>query len=211
MIICRSTYIPVHLAVVIIGTILELCNRGTSEETDYNEDMPSESEMIQKGKVLFTECNITPDFLAMNDAVYNHDVCYIGYPSSDRQGSLFSFSDCLAISSSCGDKDAAWDFIKQSMSREAQGKSYVMYGSAYYSPCPTRKDIFEMWLTACSTTKEYTDEFGNEIQPVGEGSMGWDGVHIKEEAEGYFKGDKSVKEVCSVIQNRVTTYVNENK
>ncbi len=227
------------------AAILELCNRGTSEETDYNEDMPSESEMIQKGKVLFTECNITPDFLAMNDAVYNHDVCYIGYPSSDRQGSLFSFSDCLAISSSCGDKDAAWDFIKQSMSREAQGKSYVMYGSAYYSPCPTRKDIFEMWLTACSTTKEYTDEFGNEIQPVGEGSMGWDGVQIetkpltkeqvqlirdavdntkkglwyddsllsiiKEEAEGYFKGDKSVKEVCSVIQNRVTTYVNENK
>ena len=34
---------------------------------------------------------------------------------------------------------------------------------------------------------------------------------IQEEAEGYFAGDKKLDDVCSVIQNRVTTYVNENK
>jgi multiple sugar transport system substrate-binding protein len=34
---------------------------------------------------------------------------------------------------------------------------------------------------------------------------------VKEEAAAYFAGDKSVDDVCKVIQDRVTTYVNESK
>ena len=34
---------------------------------------------------------------------------------------------------------------------------------------------------------------------------------IKEEALAYFKGDKSAEDAAKIIQNRATTYVNENK
>ena len=34
---------------------------------------------------------------------------------------------------------------------------------------------------------------------------------VSEEAAAYFSGDKSIDDVCAVIQNRATTYVNENK
>ena len=34
---------------------------------------------------------------------------------------------------------------------------------------------------------------------------------IEEEVAAYFSGDKSVDEVCKIIQDRVSTYVNENK
>ena len=34
---------------------------------------------------------------------------------------------------------------------------------------------------------------------------------VEEEAEAYFNGDKSADEVADIIQNRVTTYINENK
>ena len=34
---------------------------------------------------------------------------------------------------------------------------------------------------------------------------------INEEAEGYFKGQKSVDEVAGIIQNRVKIYVGETK
>ena len=226
-------------------TLLEVCNKGTAEEPEYNEDMPSLTKQIREGKVLFSDCNISPDYLVMNDAAFDKDVTYIGYPAEDKKGNLYAFTNCLAMSAACKDKDIAWDFIKQIMTKEVQGKAYVQYGNAFYAPCPTRKDVFEMWLEACSATKAYTDEFGNEIEPINGGGGYADGEVIeqkplskeqvqiirdavantskglwyddsllsiiKEEAEGYFKGDKSVDEVCSVIQNRVTTYVNENK
>ena len=34
---------------------------------------------------------------------------------------------------------------------------------------------------------------------------------IVEEAEAYFAGDKSVDEVVEIIENRVNTYINENR
>ena len=34
---------------------------------------------------------------------------------------------------------------------------------------------------------------------------------INEEAQAYFAGDKSLDDTCNIIQDRVTTYVNESK
>ena len=34
---------------------------------------------------------------------------------------------------------------------------------------------------------------------------------VKEEVSGYFSGDKSIDDVCSVIQDRIGTYINEDK
>ena len=34
---------------------------------------------------------------------------------------------------------------------------------------------------------------------------------ISEDAASYFSGDKSLDETCSIIQDRVTTYINECK
>ena len=71
------------------------------------------------------------------------------------------------------------------------------------------EDSFEM--------KPLTDEdvkFQREIIDSGYGEWGFDQKLmeiVKEEATAYFNGDKSVDDVCKVIQNRATTYVNENK
>ena len=34
---------------------------------------------------------------------------------------------------------------------------------------------------------------------------------ISEEAAAYFNGDKSIDDVCKIIQDRATTFINENK
>ena len=106
------------------------------------------------------------------------------------------------------------------------------------------KDAFEMYMKTKTATKEYTDEYGQVIQPL-ESSWGWGDVDIKigplsaeeeklyrdlinnttkvssnntaisdiitEEAKNYFSGQKSLDETADIIQNRVTTYVNENR
>lgn len=110
---------------------------------------------------------------------------------------------------------------------------------------PTRKDVFEAYMTSKPATEQYTDEFGNEswpndggtyqvgsivadIKPLTEEeeqefrnlvdsvtSVGFqDDMIVQivlEEARQYYSEEKSLDETCSMIQNRVTTYINESR
>ncbi len=220
--------------------ILAMCNRASDEEMNYDDyDEKEYIEMLKSGKILFLEGYMTPDQFAIYENLFGGDISFVGYPSPDRSGNYFSFNGCLAISAQSKYKDIAWDFIKIFMTKEYQSSNYIdTYG------LPTRTDIFDAYLKKYTTTKKYTDEWGNEIEPIS-GSMGVGGLEVEnkpltadqekayrdlvdntkkglwydsslqdiiiEEAKTYFSGEKSLDEVCSVIQNRVTTYVNENK
>ena len=221
--------------------ILEICNRGKNEETEYNEDSPSMPTLIKDGKVLFVDSSVSLEEIQVYRKMFDGDITFIGYPNSNKEGSYFSFYNSLAIYSKSKMKDGAWDFIRTFMTKEYQGNNE--YGGYMYNT-PTRKDCFDMMIKARMATESYTDEFGNEISPV-DSSYGWDDLEveikpssqeevdmykelvnstkksaeynefileiIQEEAKSYFSGDKSVDEAASVIQNRVKTYVNENR
>ncbi len=219
--------------------VLEMCNRGTNDEMEYNEDTESEPTRIKNGKLLFMEGDVTPSQMEVYDAIFQDDAGYIGYPTREGSGTYLNLSNCVALSEKSENKEAAWDFMKVLMSEDYQGKNYQnAWGQ------PTRQDVFEEFLNAQKATKETKDKYGNDIFPI-EGSSGWEDFEVKlhplndeqvdrfkkiidsadgvmeidynltdivlEEAEAYFKGDKSVDEVTGIIQNRVGTYVNENK
>lgn len=218
-------------------SILEMCNRGTEEELDW-EDMSVLD--IATGKQLFMEGYLNLDEMSMYDGFLNGKATYIGYPNKDREGIYASVPDAFAISSACADKDAAWEFVKQVISRDYQARKY--WNSDF--GCPTRKDIFEMYLNTFTAKEDYTDEFGNYIY-AREGTVGMNDVEttikpltdaevqvfkdqvdsvsriwstdqslyniICEEAGAYFAGDKTVDETVALIQNRATTYVQENR
>ena len=213
-------------------SILEMAKKGEYSEEDWNES--SGSEDIAEGKVLFVQGGLIPDVMNAYRYMFGDDIAYIGYPDNDRDGNYISVNDGLAISSSCKDKEAAWNFIKFIISKEYQADGY-MNGSY----CPTRKDVFEMYMKASTTAEPYTDELGNEITPrLGNGNGGTANISaedeatfrslvdraskvwvvdesldqiIKEEVGAYFAGDKSVDEVASLIQDRATTYIQETK
>ena len=105
---------------------------------------------------------------------------------------------------------------------------------------PTRQDCYTMWKRRMTATEPYVDDLGQEIQTytlTGEG-VNITGIPIEdmntfdrviqnttkiyhcdsairtiinEEAAGYFNGQRSVDETAKIIQNRVTTYVNESR
>jgi len=220
---------------------LELCNTGTESDEEYEGEEESVYEMIQNGSLIFEYVDVSPNSMPLYNQMFDGDIAYIGYPNSERCGTVATASGGVAISSQCTDKDGAWQFVRQYLTREYQGKIY--YGNTY--AIPTRQDIFEMYLTMCQATEKYTDEFGNEVYPL-DGAMSVDdniyveagpmsdedievlrnivnhigtiqsydanvAQIINEEAEPYFNGDKTVDEVCELIQNRVQTYVSENK
>ena len=219
--------------------ILEICNRGTNEETDYSEDSPSEPSLIKEGKVLLTNGgSLDMESVELYEAMFNGDITFIGYPNKDKDGSYFSFENQLGIYSKSKNKDAAWEFLKTFLTKEYQGNRNNVYGN------PTRQDAFDMLVKSKTATEKYTDELGNEVEPL-ESGWGWDDLNvdigpltdkqaqmyidlvnntdktgeyndeigniITEEAKAYFSGQKSLDETADVIQNRVKTYVNENR
>lgn len=219
--------------------ILEICNRGTNEETDYSEDSPSEPSLIKEGKVLLTNGgSLDMESVELYEAMFNGDITFIGYPNKDKDGSYFSFDKQLGIYSKSKNKDAAWEFLKTFLTKEYQGDRNNLYSN------PTRQDAFDMLVKSKTATEKYTDELGNEVEPL-ESGWGWDDLNvdigpltdkqaqmyidlvnntdktgeyndeigniITEEAKAYFSGQKSLDETADVIQNRVKTYVNENR
>lgn len=219
--------------------ILEICNRGTNEETDYSEDSPSEPSLVKEGKVLLTNGgSLDMESVELYEAMFNGDITFIGYPNKDKDGSYFSFDKQLGIYSKSKNKDAAWEFLKTFLTKEYQGDRNNLYSN------PTRQDAFDMLVKSKTATKKYTDELGNEVEPL-ESGWGWDDLNvdigpltdkqaqmyidlvnntdktgeyndeigniITEEAKAYFSGQKSLDETADIIQNRVKTYVNENR
>ncbi len=219
--------------------ILEMSNRGINEEMEYNEDTESEPTRIRNGKLLFMEGDITPDQMQMYSQIFDNDICYKGYPSKTGSGTYLNFGDCIAISAKSENKEAAWDFISEMMSEEYQGKNYTQFWGAP-SRQDVFDEMLKSKMIEEDSKDKYGndiypitgstgwDDFEIEMKPLTEKDVEEfkkivdqaDGIKemdenltniITEEAEAYFKGDKSVDEVAGIIQNRASTYVNENK
>ena len=219
--------------------ILEMCNRGT-KEMDWDNDDGDYMEMLKTGEMMFMQGSFSPSDIQIYDSLYDGDLVFKGYPNNNGSGSYFSFSDCVAMSSTCEDKDGAWKFIREFLTEDGVASSYANEWGF-----PLRKDVFEEFMNNQTITEETTDKYGNKIYPI-EGAMSFDGSTtidmkplteeecdayrdyvasasgrseydgsiqeiVEEEAEAYFNGDKSADEVADIIQNRVTTYINENK
>ena len=152
-------------------SVLEMCNRGENAETDWG-SINYENDFIS-GKQLLTEGYLDFDEIGYYKNALGGDFTYIGYPDKEGRGVYVTIRDSLGISSACADKEMAWEFVKMIVSKQYQSKHYYEPGYG----CPTRKDMFEMYMKVYSTTEKYTDEFGNEIEPR-EGMVGWDGIEM---------------------------------
>lgn len=219
-------------------TMLEICNMGTDDAENYNDDSISMSSLIQEGKVLFIQGWVSLDEVQIYSKMYGNDITFIGYPNKEKQGSYFRFDNQMAIYAGSEVKDGAWEFLRIFMTKEFQGKNDNLDGS------PTRQDCMSMLVTAKMATEEYIDELGQYVYPFN-GIKSWDDFEVEvgalsqeeadmyislvnsttkasssdnamveiveEEAKTYFAGEKSLDETVNIIQNRITTYVNENR
>ena len=79
--------------------------------------------------------------------------------------------------------------------------SSVRYGDgwSYTYHTPTREEA-EVILSLLKDARPVFPDSGNEIRNI-----------IAQEAEAFFRSQKSVEEVSEIIQNRVKLYVEENR
>ncbi len=140
--------------------VLEYCDTYPWE-VDYTEGY-SMSEMVQNEEVLFASVySSAPEDLQVYEKMFGEDIVMIGYPSQEYCGAAMSMQREFAIRSSSADKKGAWQFLKTFLTRE--------YGTGAADDTlsvPIRKDSLEDRIKRYTTTKEYTDEFGNHILPI---------------------------------------------
>ena len=219
--------------------MLNFANSFPKEFDSENYDWStSESEFtrLHTGKQMLTQAYLwTLSDVQYQQVLHGGDVTFIGYPTTTGNGSSFSVSGGMAISSACSDPQAAWNFVKHYLSEDYQTQSYIWQ-------FPTNKHSFEALKKQAMTQEYYEDPETGEQVPVASNSYWFEGDEpvevyamteeefakfeqvyescntvqsfdteinniISEEAAAFFDGQKTAEETARLIQDRVSLYV----
>ena len=157
---------------------------------------------------------------------------FIGYPTEDGSvGSSFGISGrTLAMSSACQNKEAAWEFLRQVLLPQYRDMDDMIDNHSFFLT-PVNRTDYDMMIECVMTkdvlgelrsgelptlkihrsTQEEVDRFEDLFNSIETINLYDPTVYdIANEACGpYFAGDKTIDETVTLIQNRVSLYLNE--
>ena len=126
------------------------------DSMNYNwDDYETAEQRIREGKQLLNRMYLS-DFndIAMNEALFGGDLCYIGFPTASGVGSYLAVNSGYGISTSCADKQAAWSFLRGFMTEKA------LENGGYWG-FPANRSVLEKKLQEAMTVEYEKDEHGN--------------------------------------------------
>ena len=211
------------------------------EEVNYNDEEEGTYARLKANKILLMDSSISSvQQFQMYQGMFGEEIAFVGYPNHEREGNLVIPSGgCVGISSKSKNKEGAWEFIQNMISREYQETRTDDWGF------PIMKSALEKKFEEDMTPEYYEGENGEQIETT-KTSWGYDDFSIDiyaakqeeidtvrgllesankvagsvdeqltsiitEEADPFFKGQKSAADVAKIIQNRIQIYVNENR
>ena len=123
---------------------------------DWN-DYVDGNTAVSNGSQLMTPVSV----YGMEDFLYtlaslNNSAAFVGYPSTRGDGSNFLINTGLCMSSTCQDKDAAWEFIRTLFTEDYQ-KDRLWNG------LPSNANVFNKQLEDIMTEEYETDENGEYL------------------------------------------------
>ena len=221
--------------------VLEYANTYPNEEDIDYESIGYDYEALQDGKAFALEVwAFGFDDVVVYDEMMDGKEVFFGYPTSSDGLSMTTFTD-FGIYSKSQVSDGAWAFIKYRLSREyAEKKTGSVIPSTYSIRKDVFEDMVKRATTTETYTDDFgqtieplngemtasmytveghplsddqVQKVRDVIASISRKSQNDNTVYdiINEEAGAYFSGQKSAKEVAALVQNRVSTYVNENK
>ena len=211
------------------------------EEVNYNDEEEGTYARLKANKILLMDSSISSvQQFQMYQGMFGEEIAFVGYPNHEREGNLVIPSGgCVGISSKSKNKEGAWEFIQNMISRDYQETRTDDWGF------PIMKSALEKKFEEDMTPEYYEGENGEQIETT-KTSWGYDDFSIDiyaakqeeidtvrgllesankvagsvdeqltsiitEEADPFFKGQKSAADVAKIIQNRIQIYVNENR
>ena len=127
------------------------------DEFDWEADERSTPVKIQEGDVLLDMVGIYElNSIQEYDAIFNEPVTFIGYPNANGDsGCYLSANQSYAIASKSKNKDGAWAFIEDYLSKESD--RMFAWG------LPTNKAEMEAMITEATKVEYVTDENGDPV------------------------------------------------
>lgn len=128
-------------------------------ENATDEENDSAQNRMNAGKQLMTDMYVS----SFEDMLYqltgfNGGVKFVGYPSEDGTSNhAFQIDGSIAISSTCADKTAAWNFMKQFLTEDYQS-GYNVWNF------PINQKAFDQKMKDAMTEEYQTDENGNVVK-----------------------------------------------
>ena len=130
-------------------------DQSVYENYEFGAD-DSASTRISQGKQMLTTASFTSTdcILYDLDQMFGGSATCIGYPTSKGVGNILTMGESYAMSSSCKDKDAAWQFLRSFLTQEYQEKGSYL---------PTNMKVFDKQLEKAMEVKYQKDSNGNYI------------------------------------------------
>lgn len=221
--------------------ILEYANTYPSDEDMDWENYTSLPTMLRENKCIFAEVyNLSMEEIQLYSEMFQEDISFVGYPAQGATGPAVNLNSNVGIYAKSSNQEGAWTFLKTFLTEEyLEGKGSYFYGGfplrkdafedevKKYSTKETYTDKFGNEILPLDSSWGYDDievkigplsdeqvEKVREILATADHLYNYDDEIlniITEEAGAYFSGQKSAKDVADIIQNRVSTYVNENR
>lgn len=194
--------------------------------------------MWREGKVLASVYYLSNfrDYNNMEKGTFGEKITMIGFPSANEDGSVISADMQFALSAKSGNKEGAWAFLRtfltdeyqkenitysfplsvkrlNELAEEAMEKPYYLDENGNKEEYDSKYYINGQEITIPPMTKQETEDFMEQLYSFTQVYKQDDTLLniITEEAAPYFAGQKSAKDVASIIQSRVQIYVNENR
>ena len=213
--------------------MLEFVNQFPREINWDDYEYEDENTLLLNGGQLLSIASIYSlnDFM-QRDAILGDKLVYVGTPGMESGTTAVYPGTGLAITASCKNKDAAWEFVRTFLTEEYQEQNSWSF--------PTNKKAFDKAVEAAMKAEtdnegnplaktyvyngdndipiyEMTEdqynrfmELYNSIETVVKFDESMSGI-ISDEIEGFFNGQTSAEETARLIQSRVSLYVSEQK
>ena len=175
---------------------------------EYNWDEHDNSEntqdLLRQGRQMLTQTYLYGlDSILWNGANFGGKATYIGWPTSSGVGSIMRFENGFAMSKTCADKEAAWEFFRSMLTESGQASQYNI---------PSNRNVFNKQLEDFMTPRYRKDANGNILldengEKIEESRGGWiddSGV----EHNIYAMTQEQADEVLSIIETctKVASY-----
>lgn len=169
----------------------------------------------------------------LRQADFGEDITFVGFPSAEGNGSVIMANQTFCISAKSKYKDAAWEFISHFISKEYQSESVYDFPilRSCYDKLIEDAQSKPYWIDENGDKIEYDDSYWlGDVEIIIDPATDEDIEYmmnfieslnhvyshdedlmniIYEEAEAYFTGQKTAKDVAGSIQSRASIYVSE--
>ncbi len=211
-------------------------NFPTYEDMTEDYDWEKYDTYYRENKSLLLPCSFY-DFdyyQAVKKGYFAKDIVFNGYPGDECSKSFIEPRMQLGISSSCKNKDVAWQFLRtyylddfqkkldygfpvseeafDALTLKAQEKPYYIDDKGEKHETSSTWDVGGVEVEITELSKEEAEEFSNFIKSIDAMISRNNKINeiLDEEAGAFYSGQKTAEEVADIIQSRVSIYLSEN-